>query len=120
MSIKTILRGALATGLAFGMASNASAAPQYCTGTISYSYIDTTGAVYIWGTWRSAYTQVCDINSEWQSVPTDICMAWLARLDAAVALNKSVIIYYADATSCAALPSAGSSIAPGYVLLMNS
>ena len=113
---------AVATGiLALGTSSfPATAAPTYCAGTLSASWIRKTGDVIIESSWRQNHTQICNIRYEWKGVPVDTCIAWVAKLDAAVTMNKRILIYYTEALSCDTMPTYGDSPAPYYVMLRAS
>lgn len=114
------------TVLAMGLAAlvflqtPAQAAPQWCTGSVLSSWTNIAGDVLISGSWRGDHTQICNLKQEWKGVTPDICMGWVAKLDAAAALNKSVTIQYNDASSCASLPIYGQTPSPAYVMLNNS
>ena len=96
------------------------ASPQYCAGTLIASWTRKTGDVLIESSWRQNHTQICNIKYEWKGVPVDTCIAWVAKLDAAITMNKRVIIYYTEAPTCDVLPTYGDNPAPYYVMLRAS
>lgn len=98
-------------------AAQPAAADVYCGGTIAHSWVDINGNVFIWGTWRQAHTQICNVSTSWKGVAPDVCATWLAKADAAVSLGRQVLLNYPTESSCAALPQYGLAPAPGYVML---
>lgn len=88
-----------------------------CSGKVTSTYITDSGATLIAGDWRGSYTQVCNISVAWNSIPPEVCAAWIAKIDAAVTLQRTVRVYYRGTGDCAALPTYGSSIPPYYVML---
>ena len=77
---------------------------QYCGGTITNYYLDAAGFIYVYGTWRNDYTAVCNVNSSWQSISTEVCKGWQAIIEEAHVTRKSVLLRYLDAPACDALP----------------
>lgn len=98
----------------------AHAAGQWCTGAVWSSWIDSGGSVLISSSWRTDHTQICSLSSAWKGIPVDVCVGWVAKLDAAATMNKSVTIFYADAPACNALPTYSSTPSPVYVMVLNS
>ena len=107
---------AVAAIAALSVAQPASA-DVYCGGTISHSWVDINGNVFVWGSWRQAHTQICNLTTAWKEVAPEICAAWLAKADAAVSLGRQVLLSYPTESSCAALPQYGSTPAPAYLML---
>jgi len=98
---------------------SATAAPQWCFGTISIAWIDPVGNLLIVGSWRGDHTLVCGLDQPWKGIPTKVCAAWFSMLNTARILNSPVIIFYPDAAACNALPTYGNSLAPGYIMQSN-
>ena len=119
MTIRTVCVAAAILAIG-GSAVPATAASQWCTGTLSASWTNKLGDVLVESSWRQSHTQICNIRYEWKGVPADTCIAWVAKLDAAVAMNKRVTIYYGEAPSCNLLPGYEQSPAPYYVMLLAS
>ena len=94
-----------------------SAAPQWCSGQITSTWIDEAGHVVIKGTWRNDHTQVCNLNTTWKGVTTETCKGWLSLAQVAQVAKTGVTVYYADITSCADMPVYQASPNPGYVML---
>lgn len=114
--MKRILLGTL---IAIVMASPAAAFPRWCDGTPGNFYIRTDGAAIYQASWRGGdYVQVCNVRVEWKGVPTDVCLTWVAKIDAAVALGKNIRIKYDDAPPCDQVPTNGAAPGPNYVMLM--
>lgn len=118
MQVGKWLAASVGACLALGMATGASAA--VCSGSILYSRVDVNGDVYIIGSWHSTYTQVCNLTTTWKGVTPDICMAMMAKFDAAASLNKTVLLSYPNEATCAGIPTYSSSPAPNFVMLGNS
>lgn len=97
--------------------SQPAAANAYCTGTISTSWVSSNGNVYILGSWRGDHTMICSIKAEWNGITPDVCAAWMAEVDAAISLSRSVTLEYVGLVSCDALPAYEAAPAPNYVML---
>ncbi len=93
------------------------AAQQWCTGTISHTYLTSTGELVIRGTWRNQHTMVCSLESEWKGVSTETCKGWLSLAVAAKISEANVIVYYSDVPSCTEIAAYGSAPNPGYIML---
>ena len=97
--------------------------PQWCTGTLDGAYVRTNGRVYLRGSWRDAWTQVCRLpttsnpSDSWNDVPNDICQQWYSLIQAAVVSQSRVTVYYPDAPSCEVLPTRSSASGPQYIML---
>lgn len=92
-------------------------ANSWCSGTVTASWVDISGNVYIQASWHGTHTQICHLSAEWKGVTPDICASWMAKMDAAVSTGRAVTIYYPGAADCASLPTYTSSPAPNYVML---
>lgn len=119
MNVGLVARGIFFAALALGLTTNAAANVQ-CVGTVNSSYVLTDGTVRIVASWRNDHTTICDMNTDWNGITPDVCLAWLAKIDAAVSLNKSLVVHYYTASDCATLPVYGSSVAPNFVMLLNT
>ena len=97
----------------------ASAAPQWCTGTVTNLWVYSNGAVYVKPSYRADYTQICNMNAETNGISVTTCVAWFAVLRSAVQRQSSVLVYYTDTSSCNTLPTYESTPVPGYVMQMN-
>ncbi len=95
----------------------AAAAEQWCTGNLFSSWTNRFGDVLIESSWRNEHNQICNIRYEWKGIPVDTCIAWVAKLDAAVTMNKQIVIYYNEAPSCNSLPTYEKSPSPYYIML---
>lgn len=100
------------------MSTPASAVEQYCTGTVLSSWVNDVGAVLLSSSWRGDHTQVCNIETTWKGIPPNVCVSWVAKIDAALALSKRISIYYRDAPACNLIPYYGEAPAPYYVMLI--
>lgn len=105
--------------IAFALAWSGSAyAEVWCNGTLSASWSQIDGGVYIQGSWHPTHTKICSLNSVWKGVPPEVCASWLAKADAAVSLGRTVTVYYGGTFSdCATLPAYDDAPAPTYVML---
>lgn len=110
----------LCSTMLLGLASSATAASQWCTGTVLSSWIQSDGNVYINSSWLQNHTQICNLKTDWKGVPADVCVGWVAKLDAAATMNKTVTVFYSDAPACSSLPAYESSPGPRYVMVLNS
>lgn len=99
------------------------AAELFCEGKVDRVLTYNNGVVSIQGTWRNSFTHVCGLNTSLYGVPTQSCWAWFAQLNQAVTEGFTVRIWYGnqpDSTTCANLPTYGSSLAPQYVLVIKT
>lgn len=122
MSIKRLQRGLVAGAalLTAFVVQQAQAKDMWCYDKITQVLTYRDGFVSINGSWRNNYTHVCNLNSEWKGVPTQTCWGWFAQLNQAVSEGLKVSVLYdnvPDSMTCADLPTYGSSLPPGYVLL---
>ena len=108
---------AIAAIAALGFAQPA-AAVIVCQGTLSHSWMESDGDVYIRGSWRGDHTQMCNLKTEWKGITPDICAGWMAKADAAVSLGRTVLVYYPNETSCTTMPTYSATSAPEYVALL--
>ena len=115
---KPVSRIAL-TSILLAYIVQASAAPQWCQGTVSNLWVSATGVVFVAPAARSDYVQICNINADMGGVPPTTCLIWFAMLKSAVQRQSSVIIYYSDAPACNVLPTYQSAPIPYYVMQVN-
>ena len=102
---------------ALGISQPASA-EAWCNGTVSASWVDVNGNFFIAGSWRGTHTQMCNVKTECKGVTPDVCATWMAKLDAAVSLGRSVVVNYPVVTDCATLPTYSAAPSPTYVMLL--
>lgn len=107
--------GAVLAGLTCG----AQSAQQWCSGTLSYLFVDTSGAVYVNNSWRGDYVILCNVNGTWAGIPTTTCLAWLSLARNALQRASYVTFYYSDAPACNAMPTYGSAPVPSYIMMNN-
>jgi hypothetical protein len=89
-----------------------------CIGTITNTAVFGDGAVVVRGTWRSDYTQVCNVKTEWKGITPDVCSSWKAMIDAGLSLSRQVRVYYPGSSwVCSTLPTYGDAPAPQYLML---
>lgn len=100
----------------FGAAHPASA-NYACAGKVGSTYVSDVGNVYLAGDWRGTYTQVCNISQEWHNIPPEVCATWIAKIDAAVSLGRTLQVYYRGDGDCASLPHYNASPPPYYIML---
>lgn len=110
-----------ATFAALLSTQSATAAEQWCNGTVVATYVTSDGGVFVQGSWSGWYRKICSTTTEWKGVQSDVCLAWMAKLDAAVAFNKGVVIYYNNAPECVnAMPGYDAAPSPSYVMIVNT
>lgn len=105
---------ALAVGL---LPRPAFAAPEWCTSKINNTFVDIEGNVFVNTVFRGDYLQICNVNGAWKGVSVEVCRTWQALSMSAILADKPMIIFYADAPSCATIPSYSLAPAPGYMML---
>ncbi len=119
MKIKTTMMTAVAALSCVALSAPAHAAAVDCAGTISGVYTTKAGGVVVLSSWRGAWTQICNLNSEWKTVPAQTCWGWFAQVNTAVAQSKPVRFHFPDGTSaaCSQLLTFQNANPPEYVLL---
>ena len=100
-----------------GVTSNA--APQWCQGTVVNLFVYSEGSVYVRPSFRNDYVRICNLNADLNNVSVATCVSWFSILKSATQRQATVLIQYADAPSCDAIPTYGSAPMPGYVMQMN-
>ena len=95
------------------------AATQWCDGKIAHTFADRSGGVYIFGTWRNDWQQICNLNFVWKEISVSSCRAWFSTSQTAVVTQQPVIVSI-DTTSCATMPTYGESPSPIYLMLRSA
>ncbi|WP_298334640.1 hypothetical protein [uncultured Erythrobacter sp.] len=108
----------LASLLAGILTTQANAATHWCTGGVEAFYVNHTGAAIFKPTWSPVYLQICNVEVEWKGITTSTCMAWVAKVDAAIGLTKQIRIRYASVNGCDQIAANGSAPAPYYLMLL--
>lgn len=96
-------------------------ANMWCVGSITNYYITSGGSVQIWGDWRNAYTEVCNVNDD-PDVSNVTCSLWVSILNTSVINNKSVKLMYDNnngAMNCENIPAYSNAPTPHYIMLNN-
>lgn len=121
MKSKTIMTIATATICSLAVSTPAHAAAVDCAGTISGVYTTKAGGVVVLSSWRGAWTQICNLNSEWKTVPAQTCWGWFAKVNSAVAQSIEMRFHFADGTSgpCSQYLTFHNAPSPEYVMLLN-
>jgi len=113
-----VLIGVLAIGLSF----SASAGNIYCLGSVVNLYVSSSGDVIFQASYRSDYTEVCNLHGSWQGISTETCYAWYSQLIAAQTHTKQILLNYQTTATytCANLPTYENSPVPGYVMVSSN
>lgn len=106
---------ALASGLV--CLANPALANVACVGTVNSTHVMSSGGVFVYGSWRSSYIQICNISTTWKGVPPEVCATWIAKADSAVSFGKIVTLYYSGTIDCSSYPTYGNAPAPVYVMI---
>ncbi|WP_298309183.1 hypothetical protein [uncultured Erythrobacter sp.] len=111
---------AIAGGLILAAAVPASAQSQSCEGFLTGSYIYDEGSAVVNTDWSPTWFQICNVKTTWKGITPDICLSWLAKVDAAVTHGKNVRFYYQGnkISACNQIPSYVDAPAPNYVMLL--
>jgi hypothetical protein len=100
------------------VATPATAASQWCTGTVVHVLAEDNGYVQIVGSWRGDWTAICSLKSDLGAITATTCKSWHATLQAALVSGKRVTVHYRDIShGCGDMPTYGASPQPGYVML---
>jgi hypothetical protein len=99
--------------------SYASASSQWCSGTISRTYIAKDGTLFIFGSWRNDYTAICNVNEIRDGVTVDVCKSWLSMVITGKTAQIPMIAYYSNVPSCTEIPKYNAAPSPGYIMLSN-
>jgi len=93
------------------------AGTQWCAGKVLHVLTYADGSVHLFGEWRGDYTQMCNLAGDWKGVPALTCKAWLSTAQVALVTGRNVIVQYADAPACNAIPAYGVAPGPAYLML---
>ncbi|WP_074206234.1 hypothetical protein [Parasphingorhabdus marina] len=105
-----------AASLLLALPSHANAA-AWCQGYINDILTYDNGDVGIWSTWRTGWTTICNVKTEWKGIAPEACFVWFSTASASIVENKATVMYYRtiDQAECATMPLATSAPAPGYL-----
>ena len=92
-------------------------APQWCSGTITGTYIWKDGSLYINGSWRGTWTRICNLQTTLDGVTPEVCKAWMSYVVTGKTTNTPMTVYYSELESCSSIPHYNSAPIPGYVML---
>jgi hypothetical protein len=120
---KTALR-AIAALVCATVSVSGHAAGQWCTGTISHSWVDAGGNFYVLPSWRGDHVRLCSVKTTLPDVHIGgidpvICKSWVALVLQAVAASKSMVIQYPEAPACNAIPHYHLAPLPNYVMVVS-
>lgn len=78
-------------------------ATEICGGKIKNIAVRHTGEVRLITTFQSsdAHFTICNIDSPWKGVSTNVCKMWVSQAQVAYAAERHINLYYPDGTSCA-------------------
>lgn len=93
------------------------AGTQWCSGTISHTYIAKDGTLYIHGSWRKDYTAICNVSQTRDGVNVEVCKGWLSMIITGKTTKTPMVIYYGNVPSCTEIPRYDDAPGPGYVML---
>jgi hypothetical protein len=86
-----------------------------CDVKVSRVLVYTNGMVNVLHSGRGDYTVICDLNAVRLGVSPTTCAMWTGMLQAIMKKNGTATFYYDGDSTCALLPTYGSSPAPVYV-----
>jgi hypothetical protein len=100
------------------------AAGQWCTGTISHSWVASDGGLYVLPSWRGDHVRLCNVKATLSDayisgIDPATCKSWLALVLQAVATNKSMVIQYPEAPVCNVIPHYHLAPLPSYVMVIS-
>jgi len=93
----------------------AARADVWCSGSVLETLVYKDGGLMIRSSWRNDWTYICSMQSPWNGVATEACFSWYALVSSAKIHNKQIMALYVGESSCASIPTYGSSPAPVYV-----
>ena len=96
--------------------TSVSAANVWCEGKIAGHYLAGDGSLYIKGSWRNDWTQVCNLNQSWKNISPNVCEGWLSMSQTAKVADLDVILMYSTTYQCNAMPNYSSAPAPIYIM----
>ncbi|CZF86984.1 hypothetical protein GMA8713_05025 [Grimontia marina] len=88
----------------------------WCYGNVERVYVEHSGGLIIFSTWRNEYTQLCSVNSVWKGITQEVCKSWLSMAMTAKVSQVPVITHYAS-SSCESMPTYSNALAPIYFML---
>ena len=115
MNIKKLI--ALFCVSSIGLSGITEAAQQWCSGTINGVYATSDGSLYIWGSYRNQWTQICNLSVVWKGVDSGMCKQWYAMSMTLRVTGEPATVYYYDASTCDAIPYYSDAPAPGYIMI---
>lgn len=91
----------------------------HCHGTIEYTYLQNDGSLYIYGSWRNEHTKICNIDTSWNNISTQVCKGWLSIAQTAKVAKSNVVVHCNDndVSSCGTISAYNSSPKPTYLML---
>lgn len=89
-----------------------------CYGKVTHLYVESDGDFYINGDWRDNSTQICNIQTPWKTVDSEVCRGWMTLLLTSKVTDRELTMRYADAdvVSCETIPTYSAAPAPVYVM----
>lgn len=96
--------------------SQAFSSSIWCYGNVERVYVDHSGGLIIFSTWRNEYTQLCSMNSVWKGITQEVCKSWLSMAMTARVSQIPVRTMYTS-SSCESMPAYGNALAPSYFML---
>lgn len=92
-----------------------------CYGFLSHAWVDSSNRFYIAASYRGDHTMICDLDTEWNGISTEVCKSWFAVVQSIISagrFNSFITVRYVDTphASCADLPLYSDSPAPLYVM----
>lgn len=111
---------ALVTILLIWLPFSAANAAAWCQGYVNQLLTYDTGDLGIWVTWRSGWTTICNIKTERNGVPPEICFTWFSTATTSITENKQLVVYYRtiDQDECATMPLSAAAPVPAYMRLI--
>ncbi|OWQ82884.1 hypothetical protein CDN99_27895 [Roseateles aquatilis] len=103
----------------------ARAGQYWCDGTVSQTWLDSDGLLYVYSSWRNQNTRLCSLNQTLTGNAVTIspatCAGWLSLIKQSMANAKPVTIYYVDSpVACDQLATYEQAPLPRYVMLKTS
>lgn len=94
------------------------AADIQCNGSVTGLLIYQNGIVNLATTYRSGYTNICNLKSTRKGVDPLTCAMWISVIESARKQNQNIHVYYKDDgtfSSCATIPWNNDSPGPWYI-----
>ena len=78
-----------------------------CEGNVKNVAVKNDGLVRLIATFQSSESHftICNLESSWNSVSTNVCKYWLSQAQVAYAADKKMKFYYPDGTVCSTISS---------------